>query len=117
MVDYSDIRHISPSVVFFFAHLGASLGFSSDHYLWVGDFALGESSLGLVLGDLYPLLCRSLDWFGTVQEVLRKERMGSEVRSSDLETRLSSSAGTAGAETDTATFLPVSSQPFVSQPP
>lgn len=114
MVDYSDIRHISHFVAFFFAYLGASLSFSSDHCLWVGDFVLGESSLGLVLGDLYPLLCRSLDWFGTVQEVLRKERMGSKVRLSDLETGLSSSAGTARAETDTIAFMPVSSQPFVS---
>lgn len=47
-----------------------------------------------------------------MQEVLRKERIGSEVRSSDLEMGLSSSAGTAGAETDTIAFMPVSSPTF-----
>ena len=35
--------------------------------------------------------------------------MGSEIRSSDLETGLSSSANTDGVETDTAAFIPVSS--------
>ena len=41
--------------------------------------------------------------------------MGSEVRSSDLETGLSSSAGTAGAKTDTTTSVP-SSEPLSSRP-
>ena len=41
--------------------------------------------------------------------------MGFEVRSSDLETGLSSSAGTARAETNIATFMP-SSAPSSSQP-
>ena len=40
-----------------------------------------------------------------------------EVRSSDLETGLSFSAGTTGAKTDTTASIPVSSQPFVLQPP
>ena len=61
MVDYSDIRCNSPSVAFFFAHLGAFIGFSSGHCPWVRDFTLGDYSLSLVLGDLYPLLCQSLD--------------------------------------------------------
>ena len=43
--------------------------------------------------------------------------MGFEVRSSDLETGLSFSAGTAGAKTNTTASIPVSSQPFVLQPP
>ena len=43
--------------------------------------------------------------------------MGSEVRSSDFETSLSSSAGPARAETDTAAFVPLSSLPSVSAPP
>ena len=114
MVDYSNIRRTSPSVAFFFARLGASLGSSSDHYSRVRDFVLGDGNLGLVLGDLYPLLHRSLDWFGTVRKVLRRERMGSKVRSSDLEMGLSSSAGTAGVKTNTAASIPVSSQPFIS---
>ena len=109
MVDYSNIRRTSSYVAFFFARLGASLGSSSDHCSRVRDFVLGDSNLGLVLGDLYPLLRRSLDWFGTVRKVLRRERMVSKVRSSDLETGLLSSVGTAGVKTNTAASIPVSS--------
>ena len=68
-----------------------------------------------MLGNLYPLLCQSLAWFKSVHEVLRRESMGSEVRSSDSETGLSSSAGTAGVETDTTTSVP-SSVPSSSRP-
>ena len=117
MVDYSDIRRTSPSIAFFFARLGASLSSPSSHYLRIGDFALGDSILGLVFGSLYPLLCQSLDWFRSVREVLRRESIGFEVRSSDLETSLSSSAGTVGVETDTATFVPSSSLPSISASP
>lgn len=101
-----EIRRISPSVAFFFACLDAFLGSSSDHCPWVGDFVLGDSILGLMLGDLCPLLCQFLDWFRSVREALRRENMGSKVRSSDLETSLSSSAGMARAETDTTTSMP-----------
>ena len=61
MVDYSDIRCTSPSGAFFFAHLGAFLGSPNGHCPWVGDFVLGDSSLELVLVNLYPLLHQSLD--------------------------------------------------------
>ena len=118
MVDYFDIVRTSPSVAFFFAHLGASLGSFSDHCPRVGDFVLGDSSLGLVLGNLHLLLRQSLDWFRSVREALRRENMGSEVRSSDLETGLSSSAGMARAKMDTTasmpSTIPSSSQPSVS---
>ena len=43
--------------------------------------------------------------------------MGSKIRSSDLETGLSSNAGTTGAETNTTAYIPLSSQPSVSAPP
>lgn len=99
MVDYYEIRHLSPSVWFFFARLGASFGSSSNHCPWVRDFAVGG-------GNLYPLLCQSLDWFRIVRETLRKERMGSEIRSSDLEIGFSSSVDTTGAKKDTAAFVP-----------
>ena len=104
MVDYFDIRHTSPLIAFIFSCLGAFIGFSSGHCPQVGVFALGDSSLSLVLGDLYPLLCQSLSWFELVQRVLRKENMGSEVRSSDLEANLSSSADTGGVKMDTTYF-------------
>ena len=94
---------------------------SSDQHLQIEDFVLGNSSLGLVLGNLYPLLCQSLAWFKSMRGVLRRESMGSEVRSSDLETSSSSSAGTAGVEIDTTTsvpsFVPSSSRPSVSATP
>ena len=68
MVDYSEIRHTSPSVAFFFARLGALidsssdqlgalLDSSSDQCLRIGDFVIDDSSFGLVFGNLYPLLC------------------------------------------------------------
>ena len=50
------------------------IGCSSGHYPQIGDFALDDSSLSLVLGDLYPLLCQSLGWFDLVQGVLRGEK-------------------------------------------
>ena len=71
-----------------------------------------------MLGDLYPLLYESLAWFKSVREVLRRESMGFEVRSSDLERGSSSSVGTAGVGTDIATsvpsFAPSSSLPSTS---
>jgi len=118
MAGYSNIRRTSPSIALFFACLGVFLGSSSDHYPQVGDFVLSDSSLGLVLGNIYPLLHQSLDWFRCVQESLRREKMDSEVRSGDLETGLSSSASTTRAVTNTATSMPSSisssSHPSVS---
>ena len=66
MVDYFDIRRTFLSVAFFFALLGVFIGSSSGHCPQVGDFALSDSNLSLVLGDLYPLLCQSLGWFELV---------------------------------------------------
>ena len=86
MVDYFDIRHTSPSIAFFFARLGVFLGSFSDHYPRVRDFVVSYSGLGLVLGSLCPLLHQSSDWFGCVQEYLRKGNMDYGVRSSDVET-------------------------------
>ena len=117
MFDYFDIRRTSPSISFFFARLGAFLGSLSGHCPQVGGFVLGDSNLELALVSLYPLLRQSLDWFGIVRDVLRRERMGSEIRSSDLETGLSSNAGTAETDIDTATSIPTSSHPSVSPPP
>ena len=74
MVDYSEIMHISPSIAFLFAHLDALLDSSSgplgvlphcssNPYPQIGGFAIGDSGLGLALGDLYHLLHQSLVWF------------------------------------------------------
>ena len=95
MVYYSEIRHTSPSIAFFFARLGTLIDSSGDQLgalsdysnelrLQIGDFVLGNSSLGLVLDSLCPLLCQSLAWFNSVCGVLRRETMGSKIRSSDV---------------------------------
>ena len=73
------------------------------------------SGLGLVLGDLYPLLHKSLAWFKSVREDLRRENMGSEVRSGDLERGSSSNVGTVGAGVDIAASMP-SRAPSSSHP-
>ena len=55
------------------------------------------------MGDLLPLFCQSIDWF----EGLVSERGAvSEVRSSELETGLSSSDDLVEVEEDTAVFVP-----------
>ena len=113
-MDYSNIRRISPLVIFFFTRLGVFIGCSSGYYPQIGDFALGDSSLNLALGDLYLLLCQSLSWFESVQGVLRRESMSSEVRSSDLEANLPFSTSMGGVETDTAISMHLPSRPSTS---
>ena len=63
MVNSSEIRVAYPSISFFFAHLGASLGTSCVFLPSVANFIFEGSSLGVVLGGLFPLLCQSIDWF------------------------------------------------------
>ena len=77
----------------------------------IKGFVLSGSGLGLVLGDLYPLLYKSRVWFKFVREVLRREIMGSEVGSGDLERGASSNVGGEGTRVDTATSAPSFSQP------
>ena len=56
----------------------------------VENFVFEGNSLGVVLTELCPLLCQSLDWFeGLVRE--REREIMSEVRSSELDTGLPSS--------------------------
>ena len=123
-VDSSKIRRTSPSIAFLFAHLGTlvdshsdTLGVfsSSDLYPHIGDFVVAGSGLGLVLDDLYPLLHNSLIWFKSIREALRRENMGSEVGSDNLERNSSSHVGTVGAGVDTATSTP-SGVPSSSHP-
>ena len=61
----------------------------------------GENSLNLVLADLFPLLCQSVDWF---EDLMGDRRVMSKVRSSKLETGLSSSDDP--VEEDTAASSP-----------
>ena len=53
------------------------------------------------MGDLYPLLYKSQVWFKSIREVLRRENMGFEVGSGDLEGGSSSNVGGEGARVDT----------------
>ena len=68
-----------------------------------------------MLGSIYPLLYQSLAWFRSMRGFLRRETIGSEIRSSDLEIGLSSSAGPVGAGIDTTTLIP-SLVPLFSHP-
>ena len=77
MVDYTELRHISPSIAFLFARLEGLLDSSGDRYPQIGGFVVGDSGIDLALGDLYPLLQQSLSWFKSIHGVLRRENMGS----------------------------------------
>ena len=115
MVSYSEIKHTSPSVAFLFACLGALVESSSDPlgafsssdlYPQIGGLVFSGSVLGLVLGDLYPLFHKSQVWFKSVRGVLRRENMGSEVRSSDLERGSSSNVNGEGDGVNITTSAP-----------
>ena len=82
MVDSLEVRIACPSISFLFARLGGSLGV----FPYLENFVFEGNCLSVVSGDLLPLLRQSLNWF---EGLVRREVM-SEVRSSDLETGLSS---------------------------
>ena len=71
-----------------FYALRASLGISHTFCHLVEGFVFGGSSLSVVLADLFPLLCQSVDWF---KELVGDWRVMSELRSNKLEMSLSSS--------------------------
>ena len=98
MVSSSEVWVACPSVSFFFARLGVALGVSGDFFPLIGDYLFEGSGLSVVLGELSPVLGRSLAWFEG------ETRKMSEVRSSELDTRLSSSGGP--VEGDTAVSTP-----------
>ena len=75
MVGYSEVKHTSPFLAFLFARLGALIESSTNplgvlspigSYPPIEGFVLSGSGLGLVLGDLYPLLYKSQIWFKSV---------------------------------------------------
>ena len=98
MVDSFEVRQLCPSILFFFAHLEAYLGSSRAFYPLIEGFVFGGSGLGLVLGDLLPLLRQSVNWF---EELVADRGVMSEVRSNELETGLSSSDDLVEVEVDT----------------
>ena len=101
MLRNSEIRQLCPSVSFLFARLEASLGSFRTCCPSIKGFAVEGHDLILVLNDLFPLLCQSVDWF---EELVGSRGIMSEVRSSELETGLSSSDDLVKAEVDTAAF-------------
>ena len=87
MVSGSKVRVVCPSVSFFFARLRAALGVFGEFLPLVGDFVFAGCGLSLVIGELSPILGQSLAWFEG------ETRRMAEVRSSELETGLSSGGG------------------------
>ena len=100
MLENSEIRQLCPFVPFLFAQLRASLVSFRTHCPLIEGFAVGGHSLGLALIDMFPLLRQSVDWF---EELMGSRGIMSEVRPSELETRLSSSDDPVRAKEDTAT--------------
>ena len=103
MVNSSEVRRLCPSLSFFFACLGASLGSSCSFGPLIENFVFGGSGLSLALADLLLVLRESVDWF---EGIVGERRIMSEVRSSELETRLSSNDDPVEMEEDTATSSP-----------
>ena len=97
MVNSSKVRIACPSISFLFARLGGSLGVLPH----LENFVFEGNSLGVALADLLPLLCQSNDCF---EGLVREQEAMSEVKSSELETRLLSSGDP--VEGDTAVSTP-----------
>ena len=57
MVSSSEGRIACPSISFFFAHLGGSLGV----FPHLENFVFEGNSLGVVVADLFPLFRQSID--------------------------------------------------------
>ena len=103
MVSSSEARIPCPSISFLFVRLGASLGVSHSFSPLIEGFVFKGNSLNMVLAELLPLLHQSVNWF----KGLVIERRGmSEVRSSEHETRSSSSDNPVGVEVDTVVSSP-----------
>ena len=84
MVSSSEVRIACPSISFLFARLGGSLGV----FPHLENFVFEGNNLDVVVANLLALLRQSIDWF---RGLVRKWEAMSEVRSSELETGLSSS--------------------------
>ena len=96
MVSSSEVRIACPSISFLFARLRGSLGV----FPHLENFVFEGNSLGVALADLLPLLRQSIDWF---EGLVREQEAMSEVRSSELETGLSSSGDPVEGDTVVST--------------
>ena len=86
------LEQLAPLCLFFFARLGVALSVSGDFLPLVGDFIFMGCGLSLVIGELSPILGQSLAWFEG------ETRRMAEVRSSELETGLSSNGDPEGGD-------------------
>ena len=100
MVGFEFLSQVCPLVSFFFAQLGVFLKYSSSRRPQVGLFVPRFFALRLVLLFLYPLICQSL--IKHHSEMATIEYRVDDVRSSELETRLSSNVNSLSKVVDTA---------------
>ena len=111
MVDFAFIRKETPSVSFFFARLGVFLESSSGHHPHVSLFVPRDCrALRPILTSLFPLICRFL--IAHHLEMTAIEYRDSDIRTSELETGLSSS----GETTDKNFEIVVLKSPSSSKP-
>ena len=88
MVDFAFME--APSISFFFARLGVFLEFFGGHHPQVGLFLPWEcGAFRLILTNLFPLIYHSL--IAHHLEMIAIEYRDTDIRSSELETGLSSS--------------------------
>ena len=99
MVDYSLVWLDSPSLSFFFTRLCFFLQTSNRKIPQVGVCVTRETPLREVLLSLYTLVHFLV---GFTQSLERRVMLGDRIRSSDLETGLSSSEKNTSQEMDTA---------------
>ena len=107
MVDYSLVWLDSPSISFFFTRLYFFLQTSSRRKPKVGVYVTQKTPLREVLLSLYPLVHFSVCFAQFLEERVMSEE---KVKSSDLETGLSSSEKTIAQEMDTALSLAITFQ-------
>ena len=68
MVDSSKVRVVCPLISFLFARLGASLDTSNAFLPLIENFVFEGCGLGVVVGELFPVLSQSINWFGGLIE-------------------------------------------------
>ena len=76
MVDSSEVRVVYPSVSFLFARLRASLDTYSAFLPLIENFIFEGCGLGVVVGELFPVLSQSINWFrGLIEERKRMSKV------------------------------------------
>ena len=109
MVDHTVVRLGSPFISFFFARLGVFLEFFGGCCPQMGLFVSQECTFRRVLLKLYPLIQHSLVQHHLVSEMAEEGVVGTEVRSSELDTGLSFSDNPVGMEVDIVMSKPSTS--------